>query len=179
MENKGINSLQAAIKNNCSSFNAENLHDVNCRYCSRYFWVLERASQYATAGKTTVEKVLASWETARDYWYMNFYQDAHQPDLDNSKIEVISYDDWRKELTGKFGDDPNLWKFKCVSCGNIQCKQDFTDIGVDGTDKVYFSCLGRWKKGVGCDWTLGGLLSIHKRIVISPELTIVPVFETA
>jgi hypothetical protein len=177
---KGIESLQQSIKKDCAEFSPEKLHSEKCRYCPRYFWVLERAAQYAKVTKTTVETIIEAWEKTRNYWYLNFYQECNQPDLEKTKVEVIAYDDWRKELTDKFGEEPKLWKFKCVQCGNVQCVQDFIDAEIkDPESKVYFSCLGRWVKDKGCDWTLGGLFSIQKRMVISPELNLIPVFETA
>ena len=177
---KGIQTLQEAIKKHCSLFNPEQLHDEKCRYCPTYFWVLERASQYAEFSGKSVEDVVMAWERVRDYWYLNFYQDCNQPDLKKAHVEVLSYANWTKELTEKWGENSKQWKFKCVQCGHAQCVQDFLDAKVSEPEsKVYFSCIGRWVKDVGCDWTLGGLFSIHKRMVISPELQIIPVFETA
>jgi hypothetical protein len=43
---------------------------------------------------------------------------------------------------------------------------------------VFMSCEGRYTKGVGCDWTLGGLFRIHTLEVVR-EGDVVPCFEFA
>lgn len=40
-----------------------------------------------------------------------------------------------------------------------------------------FSCIGRFDKKQGCDWTLGGLLPIHRLQVVVENGVIVPFFE--
>jgi hypothetical protein len=98
------------------------------------------------------------------------------------KVKQISLAEWRAEGEELFGKDMNKWKFKCVQCGHVQTLQDFIDHGIDEKEAVtlfFYSCLGRWKKDVGCDWTLGGLFQIHKLVVISEYGKPVPVFEFA
>lgn len=41
-----------------------------------------------------------------------------------------------------FGPDPNLWKFRCPCCGNIQTAKEFMDLGAD-PNHVYQGCIGR------------------------------------
>ncbi len=97
-------------------------------------------------------------------------------------MRVLTIDEWRKEGTDKFGDRWSLWKFQCVKCGNIQCGKDFESIGLTPEEiekVVFFSCIGRWKKDVGCDWTLGGLFRIHKLEVTNAEGVPIPAFEFA
>lgn len=90
-------------------------------------------------------------------------------------MNTMTREEWLALGKKLYGEDFKQWKFKCVHCGNIQTAQDFKDIGVDPDDVVFFSCLGRWKKGIGCDWTLGGVFRIHKREVTYEEKSI-PVF---
>lgn len=67
--------------------------------------------------------------------------------------------------------------FKCPLCETIQSATDLIRVGAgktfDDVEKYLgFSCVGRWTKagpalkgtppGRGCDWTLGGLLKMHK-----------------
>lgn len=93
--------------------------------------------------------------------------------------KVISRDEWIKGLESKFGKDPKQWKFKCVQCGQSQCLQDFIDAGVKEPENyVYFSCIGRYVVGRGCDWTLGGLFQIHK-MEVEFDGKRIPVFEMA
>jgi len=82
----------------------------------------------------------------------------------------------------KFGSNTKKWKFKCPRCGTIQTAEDFVDANVS-KDKIGsylgFSCIGRFTKKKGCDWTLGGLLHIHTLEVISENGVINPYFEFA
>ncbi len=94
----------------------------------------------------------------------------------------ITLAEWRKEGLERFGDRWSLWKFKCVRCGHIQTGIDFKELALSPEEierVVFFSCIGRMKKGIGCDWTLGGLLTIHSVEVIDPDGKVTPVFEFA
>jgi len=94
---------------------------------------------------------------------------------------VISLEEWKKRGEEKFKtSDIKQFKFKCPSCGGIQSAQDFIDAKIEGaSDKFFFSCIGRWVKDRGCDWTLGGFLTIHKTEVTNSEGKNIPVFEYA
>lgn len=101
-----------------------------------------------------------------------------QPPL--KKRKQLTLPEWKKEGKKLYGKQVAQWQFKCPACGGVQSKQDFIDANIENADsKFYFSCIGRWVKGKGCNWTLGGLLQIHKREVISEEGKLVPVFEFA
>lgn len=90
----------------------------------------------------------------------------------------MTYEEWIAEGMRRFGKDKSKWKWKCARCGHVQSMRDFTDIGMDPSNVVYFSCIGRWKQGIGCDWTLGGLFQIHTLEVLR-DGKIIPVFEFA
>lgn len=83
---------------------------------------------------------------------------------------------------------------KCVMCGTVQSGQSFIAAGagadMDAVEKfIGFSCVGRFtnagphKKdtppGRGCDWTLGGLFTIHRLEVETPDGKQHPFFEIA
>lgn len=85
---------------------------------------------------------------------------------------------WLAKAEELFGKDPKNWKFRCVRCGHVQSIQDFIDNKIPMPHvKVYHSCIGRWVKDVGCDWTLGGLIQIHEVEVIIPGGNHIPVFD--
>lgn len=146
------------------------------KYCDKYVWVLNRAQHYAEKTGKTRDEILEIWETDRSYWYMNYYQECNQPKLEGENI--IFYDEWIAQLKERFGDDSRHWVFKCPACGHLQTIQDFIDHKVEKPEGAYFNCIGRFVKGVGCNWTLGGLLKIHKNVVIR-DAQAYPVFEMA
>jgi hypothetical protein len=86
--------------------------------------------------------------------------------------------EWREIAKPKFGEDIKNWKFKCCGCGQSQSLQDFIEAKIEkAEEKFFFSCIGRWVKDRGCDWTLGGLFTIHKTEVINEDGKPIPVFE--
>jgi len=94
-------------------------------------------------------------------------------------LRIISAEEWRKKGKELYGENARDWKFRCPACGHIQTAQDFRDNDIDPNGKVYYSCIGRWVPGNGCDWTLGGLLTIHTLEVIGEDDSKIPVFEFA
>lgn len=82
---------------------------------------------------------------------------------------------------------------KCVICGTVQSPADFmraTGKPIEEIEKYFgFSCIGRftnagpWKQGdapgKGCDWTLGGLLRLHRLVVVTPDGDEHPFFDIA
>ena len=93
-------------------------------------------------------------------------------------MTVLTLDEWKQKAISLFGEDHAKWRFACAHCGESQTLQEFIDAGIENPgNKFYFSCIGRWIKGRGCDWTLGGLFQIHKTEVKSEEGKNIPVFE--
>jgi len=96
------------------------------------------------------------------------------------EIEKISLDKFLIRGEKKFGKNKKLWRFKCPNCGNVQTYQDFVDNKIkDPSDVLMVSCIGRWVKDKGCNWTLGGLLQVHKTEVQTLDGKYHPVFEFA
>jgi len=80
-------------------------------------------------------------------------------------MRTVKLSDFIEEAKRRFGDDSRKWKFKCPQCKTVQSAEDLVAAGVSKDDVerfVGFSCIGRFKEGVGCDWTLGGLFQIHE-----------------
>jgi len=83
--------------------------------------------------------------------------------------------------------------FKCVMCGKVQSMSDFIAVGrtpEEAERQIGFSCIGRWTGGkpaiskeatqeTGCDWTLGGLFSLHTMEVIDEDGKAHPRFQLA
>lgn len=83
---------------------------------------------------------------------------------------------------------------KCPMCGTVQSMADLIAAGAGSTEDevekyMGFSCVGRFTNagphrrgmppGRGCDWTLGGLFTIHKLEVVTPDDERHPRFELA
>jgi len=83
--------------------------------------------------------------------------------------------------------------FRCPMCGTIQSMTSLIRAGAGRTAEeveryVGFSCVGRWtgagsprpeNQGKGCNWTLGGLLQLHRLEVVTEDGTAHPWFEVA
>lgn len=70
----------------------------------------------------------------------------------------------------------------CPSCKTVQSMSLFDKhmIEDERIQKQFgFSCIGRSAHGVGCDWTLGGLLKIHELEVVDTDGTVHLHFELA
>jgi len=84
-------------------------------------------------------------------------------------MRTLTYDEWLKLGKRLYGKDIRRWKFRCPACGNVQSdhsvKRRNPSLG-DTSSWIFFACEGRHTDGVGCNWTLGGLLQIHRLEVV-------------
>lgn len=93
-------------------------------------------------------------------------------------MKIIKKEDWIKQAEEMFGGNIKQWQFVCANCGEVQTYQEFINNGIEDADtKFFFSCIGRWVDGRGCDWTLGGLFHIHRTEVLTEDGNKTPVFE--
>ena len=75
-QSTGYRSLKAAYE-----------HDIRKRYQTKrellikFRWVIGRAQHYAHHQNRAIEEILNEWESKRDYWWLNYYQDCNQPKL--------------------------------------------------------------------------------------------------
>ena len=63
---------------------------------------------------------------------------------------------------------------QCPVCGELQSANDLIEAGAGETYEdvekyIGFSCIGRFTKDKGCDWTLGGLFQFHSLTVVAPD----------
>lgn len=89
--------------------------------------------------------------------------------------------DWMKIAKDAYGDKKS-WQFKCVSCGHIQSIGSVLDNNPslkDVLDWIYQNCEGRYTKGHGCDWSLGGLFTMHLIEVVDDDGSRFATFEFA
>lgn len=141
-------------------------------------WALVRAQQYADRLGVDREKVLEGWEERRDYWYVNFYQEANQPDL--SGREVVTLAEWEAEGERLYGKERLDWRFRCPACGHVQTPREFKAAG-QSPHAAYLNCASRFGLGgrQDCKWTIGGLLKVGGRYVIDDRYCPRLIFEFA
>lgn len=101
------------------------------RYCDKFKWVIDRAKHYEEKTCIPWEQILDSWESRRNYWYMNYYQECNQPEIKSDRVRVF---DTLEDLKASIGDKG----FRCPSCGKIS--------------KSPYECTSE-----GCDWKVYGL----------------------
>jgi hypothetical protein len=109
-------------------------------YEGKLKWVTDRAENYAEKTGLAAEDILNTWEKNRNYWYMNYYQDANQPLLQGDKIRVF-------ETEYDLRDSVNKDGFRCPAC--------------NGISKDPYECNSGQEisKGKICDWKVYGLFS--------------------
>ncbi len=88
-------------------------------------------------------------------------------------MKTMTVDEFREALKSQ-GVPIEEVTFQCPRCKTLQSANDLIKAGVgknlDEVEKfIAFSCIGRWDKTKGCDWTLGGLLQIHELEVITAD----------
>lgn len=90
----------------------------------------------------------------------------------------LTHKAWLEEGSRLYGAEPTTWRFRCVKCNGTQSVMECMEAGM-APEQAFFSCIGRYKAGIGCDWTLGGLFRIHTLEVIDDEGVAHAVFEFA
>lgn len=105
----------------------------------------------------------------------------------------MTIEEFRKTIKSQ-GVEHNDFAFKCPMCGTIQSARMLIAAGAgkdfEEVEKYLgFSCVGRFtgkgspskEKGNnhGCNWTLGGLFSMHELEVVTPDGNKHPRFEVA
>lgn len=121
----------------------------------------------------------ALFSAAYFFTFLLFKIMQHQVIAPDEKIK-IPVSEWREKGKLLFGGSMENWKFKCPHCGQSQTLAEFRANGIEKPEgKFYYSCIGRWVKSRGCNWTLGGLFQIHKTEVVDEDGDIIRVFEFA
>jgi hypothetical protein len=127
---EGYKTLLAAVEKDEKA--SPGFHD----YRGKMQWTLDRAKHYAEKTGIDAARILDSWEEKRNYWYMNFYQEANQPKLDGQRVKVFDNQESALESIGTA-------RFRCPKCELVskdayECSQDecdwkvyglFTDLG--------------------------------------------------
>lgn len=131
--NNGYDTLRKAVEEDVKK---DGIRDSQ-EYWDKFNWVLKRAEHYAKKTGLTREEILNAWESNRNFWYMNYYQDAFQPKIEGDHVRVF---DTLADLMKSIGD----FKFRCPYCEQISTNPYQCNSGYVENEKV-------------CDWTVHGL----------------------
>lgn len=135
-------------KGRCGCFNPNGCNVMNRRkngkdccnaFCDKFKWVIDRAKHYGEKLGLNWKNILDSWENQRNYWYMNYYQECNQPEIEGDNVRVFETVD---EMLTSIGEK----KFRCPMCGGISTNPYACNSGLE------------MSKGKICDWKAYGLL---------------------
>lgn len=141
---EGYEKLKNSVIKDCVSgcFNENGCNKLtsNCmhKYCDKFKWIIDRAKQYSEKLNIDYLLIINLWEKYRDYWYMNYYQDANQPEITSDKCRVFdTVDDFVKSV-GDAG-------FRCPVCKDISQSPYKCTAGNKCNWKSYgiFGCLDK------------------------------------
>lgn len=135
------------------------LCEHKCEYCNHFKWIIDRAKNYAEASGKSVFDILEAFESRRDYWYMNFYQECNQPKIKDGSVRIFDTNEAFRKSVGDKG-------FRCPACGGISHKPQECDSGIVKNGKV-------------CDWKSYGLFGTMGKgvhVFIIENLRLVEIF---
>lgn len=131
-DSEGYKSLRKAVTHDKRT--SKGFHN----YEAKLEWVLDRAIHYGKATDLFPVGILNAWESKRNYWYMNYYQDCNQPRLDEGRVIVFNTVESFLESIGEK-------KFICPACESLT------------TDPYECNSGKQLEKGKICDWKVYGL----------------------
>jgi hypothetical protein len=158
-DSQGYKSLLAAVQRDVDS--GDN------RAMPHFAWIIARIHHYADKTGVDAGELLTKWESKRSYWYMNFYQDANQPKLDDSVRVFQTLDELMRSLEGMGFRCPNC---KGESSNPYQCNSGLKVKLING-GKEPETC--NWKS-YGLFGTLGKGVSVFVVSELSVEHFFMP-----
>jgi hypothetical protein len=154
MSGPGYAKLLAAVERDEET--SPGVHD----YRGKLAWVTSRAEHYARIAGLRPTDVLDAWERDRDYWYMNYYQDCNQPEIEGDAVRVFDTPEDARLAVGASG-------FRCPACGGVSKSPYECDTGLD------------MHPGETCDWKSYGLfrtLGKGVHVFVKSEMKIQEIF---
>lgn len=144
----GYKKLVAAVEHDEKK--SPNFHD----YRGKLNWVVARAEHYAEKTGLAATSILDEWEKKRSYWYMNYYQEANQPEIKDNKVRIFNTVEEAKASMRKL-------EFRCPGCEGISTNP--------------YECNAKEE----CDWKSYGLLGTAGRgiyVFVKSELNCQEIF---
>lgn len=65
-------------------------------FLKQFQWVINRAKHYAHHTGKHIEEILFEWESKRDYWWLNYYQNGRQPKFHSNSLEPMGRNGLRR-----------------------------------------------------------------------------------
>jgi hypothetical protein len=86
----GYKSLKAAYIEDVKKASKQS-RPMRCKddFLSKFQWVINRAKHYAYHTGRSVESILNEWEDTRNYWWLNYYQNSHQPKFHSGSVKAL------------------------------------------------------------------------------------------
>ena len=102
----GYQKLLAAVE--ADETKSSGFHD----YRAKLRWIVDRAQHYAEETGLSAADILDAWEAHRNYWYMNYYQEANQPEIKGDAVRVFATAEEAQQSIGETG-------FRCPYCKGV------------------------------------------------------------
>jgi hypothetical protein len=145
-ECEGYKKLRASIERDIELGNRSRKEEEEL-----FSWVIGRARHYAEKTGIEASDILDAWERDRDCWHLNYYQEAHQPEIKGNNVRVFeNLDEFRLSSKGQ--------GFRCPKCGGVSRNPSECD---------------------ACDWTAYGLLGTLGKgayVFIKSKLNVFDIF---
>lgn len=104
----------------------------------KFDWVIQRAEHYAEKLNLPIDDILIAWADSCNYSFMNYFQDANQPEIKGDKVKVFdTVEQMIKSISEK--------KFRCPACKGVS------------TNPYECNSGDEMSKGKTCDWKVYGL----------------------
>lgn len=117
-------------------------------------FAIDRAKHYEEKIGISASEMLTAWESRRNYWYMNYYQDANQPKIQGDSVRVFDTVDDLLASIGKEG-------FRCPHCKGVSKSPYQCDSGMK------LPLINSHGKPEVCNWKVFGLFgSLGKGVYV-------------
>lgn len=104
----------------------------------KFDWVIERAKHYSDKLSISINDILNAWVDDCDYSFMNYFQDANQPEINADKVKVFgTVEELRKAVI--------KMEFRCPNCEGVSTNPSICNSGIEVLD------------GETCNWKVYGL----------------------
>ena len=97
--------------------------DADDRNQAQLKWIKERVHHYSIQLGIPEVEILTVWEEKRGYWYMNYYQDCHQPVLGPNVRVFDTLQEFKKAVHHEQG-------FRCPNCHGVSHHSRICDSGL-------------------------------------------------